>query len=137
MKTVLLFGTFDFLHIGHLSLFQQAKELGDRLVVSVGQDANIEQLKGKAPEHTLEERLALVRSIRLVDEAIPGDTTIGAYTVFDIAQPDIVLVGYDQQELGDHVRSFIAEHGLDIDVQVAAPYKEGQHKSSVIKKLLQ
>lgn len=38
MKTVLTFGVYDLLHIGHILLFKRARELGDRLVVAV-QDA--------------------------------------------------------------------------------------------------
>ena len=38
MKTILTFGTFDLLHVGHIRLLSRARELGDRLIVGVSSD---------------------------------------------------------------------------------------------------
>ena len=43
MKRVLIFGTFDGIHEGHLNLFKQAKKYGDYLIVVVGRDENIKK----------------------------------------------------------------------------------------------
>ena len=69
MKTVLTFGVYDILHIGHILLFKHAKELGDKLIVAV-QDGN-SILKYK-PEtrivYSTEERLYMVSTISILLE---------------------------------------------------------------------
>jgi len=71
MKTVITFGVYDMLHIGHMLLFKKAKELGDKLIVAV-QDSKV-ILKYK-PEtkivYTTEERCYMVSTIKYVDEVI-------------------------------------------------------------------
>lgn len=69
MKTVLTFGTFDVLHIGHLRILERARALGDRLVVGVSTDALNLAKKGRAPVFPEDERLRLVAALRCVDEA--------------------------------------------------------------------
>lgn len=39
MRTVITFGTFDVLHIGHIKILERAKKYGDRLIVGVSSDA--------------------------------------------------------------------------------------------------
>jgi glycerol-3-phosphate cytidylyltransferase len=60
-------GVFDLLHIGHLNVLRQARELCDVLVAGVVSDAMCELAKGVAPFVPLEERLAIVDSIGIVD----------------------------------------------------------------------
>ena len=68
-KTVLTFGVYDMLHIGHILLFKRAKEYGDKLIAAV-QDGEV-ILKYKPDTkvvYTTEERLYMVSTIRYVDE---------------------------------------------------------------------
>jgi glycerol-3-phosphate cytidylyltransferase len=67
-KTVITFGTFDVLHLGHLNIFMRARELGDRLVVGVSTDELNYSKKGRFPVFTQDERAQIVRAIRFVDE---------------------------------------------------------------------
>jgi len=66
-KTVITFGTFDVLHIGHLSILERASELGDRLLVGVSTDELNILKKGRSPIYPQEQRLALVGALRCVD----------------------------------------------------------------------
>ncbi|MGP9824282.1 UNVERIFIED_CONTAM: tagD [Trichonephila clavipes] len=68
MATVLTFGTFDVLHIGHLRILERAAALGERLVVGVSSDALNISKKGRAPVFSQAERLQLVAALRCVDE---------------------------------------------------------------------
>lgn len=68
MKTVLTFGTFDVLHIGHLRILERARALGDRLVVGVSTDALNLAKKGRVTVFPEDERLRLVTALRCVDE---------------------------------------------------------------------
>ena len=66
--TVITFGTFDILHIGHLRVIERARALGDRLVVGVSSDALNLAKKGREAVFSQDERLRIVRALRAVDE---------------------------------------------------------------------
>ena len=68
MRTVITFGTFDVLHVGHIRVLNRARALGDRLVVGVSADALNVSKKGRAPVFSQDERLEIVGSLRAVDE---------------------------------------------------------------------
>jgi glycerol-3-phosphate cytidylyltransferase len=68
MTTVLTFGTFDVFHVGHLRLLERARALGDVLVVGVSTDALNIAKKGRPPVFPEDERVALIRALRCVDE---------------------------------------------------------------------
>ncbi len=67
-RTVITFGTFDVLHVGHVRILERAAKLGDRLVVGVSADALNMTKKGRNPVFTQAERLEIVGSLRCVDE---------------------------------------------------------------------
>ena len=67
---VITYGTFDFLHIGHINILRRAKELGDYLVVAVSTD-DFNRAKHKQSFSTYEDRKVIVESIRYVDLVIP------------------------------------------------------------------
>ena len=65
--TVITFGTFDVLHVGHVRVLNRAAELGDRLVVGVSSDALNFSKKDRNPVFSQEERLEIVANIKVVD----------------------------------------------------------------------
>jgi glycerol-3-phosphate cytidylyltransferase len=67
-RTVITFGTFDVLHVGHIRVLDRARALGDRLVVGVSADQLNIRKKGRAPVFSQDERLEIVSSLRVVDE---------------------------------------------------------------------
>lgn len=67
---VVVTGVFDLLHIGHLRFLEAARRLGDRLIVGVESDERVRQWKGpNRPIQTEDDRLDLLRALRVVDEA--------------------------------------------------------------------
>ncbi len=66
-------GAFDLFHYGHLSLLQKARAACDRLIVGVTTDALIAKTKGHPPMSTLQERMAILSSIKCVDEVVVQD----------------------------------------------------------------
>lgn len=66
MKIVVASGYFNPLHIGHLHYLQEAKKLGDELVVIVNNDNQV-QLKGSVPFMKQEERLFIIDALQCVD----------------------------------------------------------------------
>jgi FAD synthetase len=95
VKRILVFGTFDLLHPGHLFLLNEAQRRGELHVV-IARDANVEKIKGKLPQQNEEERL------KKLQEAFPeshprlGDEKDFLVPVREI-QPDLILFGYDQK----------------------------------------
>ena len=67
-KTVITFGTFDVLHVGHLRILERASALGDRLVVGVSSDALNRSKKAKDAVFGERSRMRLVGSLRVVDD---------------------------------------------------------------------
>ncbi len=132
MKRVMVFGVFDGVHEGHRALFRQAKEHGDRLIVAVAQDAVVKGLKGSAPAHSLEERMALVQAEPIVDEAIPGDEALGTYGVIKAHAPDVVVLGYDQRTLAADLFIKRAALGLSCDVFIATAHEPDKYHNSIL-----
>ena len=67
-RTVITFGTFDVLHVGHIRVLKRAAALGDRLVVGVSADELNLAKKGRAPVFDQAERMEIVSSLRMVDD---------------------------------------------------------------------
>ncbi|EGV17499.1 bifunctional D-glycero-beta-D-manno-heptose-7-phosphate kinase/D-glycero-beta-D-manno-heptose 1-phosphate adenylyltransferase HldE [Thiocapsa marina] len=67
-RIVMTNGCFDILHEGHVAYLQQAKRLGDRLVVAVNDDASVSRLKGpERPINGIEQRMAVLAGLASVD----------------------------------------------------------------------
>ncbi|MBT2600542.1 MULTISPECIES: glycerol-3-phosphate cytidylyltransferase [unclassified Oceanobacillus] len=73
MTTVLTYGTFDMLHIGHINLLKRAKSLGDYLIVGISTD-DFNTLKSKKSYYSYPDRKLIVEAIRYVDKVIPEST---------------------------------------------------------------
>lgn len=90
-KKVITFGVFDLFHIGHLNLFKKCKEYGDYLIVGVHNDKL--KIKGKDYYFSIEERVTLIKELKLVDEVF-------IYERVDISleqkEFDIFIYGEDQ-----------------------------------------
>ncbi|HEX9722288.1 MAG TPA: adenylyltransferase/cytidyltransferase family protein [Candidatus Paceibacterota bacterium] len=136
MKRVVVFGIFDGVHEGHRDLFRQARELnlplstpgvdrGGELIVIVGRDAIAEQLKGKKPKYTESERVKMVQVEPFVDNAVLGDTEPSTYTVLVQYNPDVVCLGYDQDELEADLQAWLQKTGKNIQIHRAQPYGDG------------
>lgn len=129
----MVFGAFDGFHPGHLDYFKQARAYGDVLVVSVGTDKNVERIKGKRPLFNQDERLELVSSCRLVDEAIVGAET-DFYQHIKSVQPSVICLGYDQWAREDDLRVELKKVGLNhIEVYRLKPYEKYRAKSTITK----
>ena len=96
MKTVLVAGGFDPLHIGHIQHFKEAKALGDVLVVAVNSDADMVRKKGYCFMPHLE-RMEIIKAIKYVDRVIPVIDSDGscAATIMEV-RPEIFAKGGDR-----------------------------------------
>ena len=72
MKNIIVYGTFDLLHPGHIYLLEEAKKLGDKLIVGVSTD-EFNAIKHKSSFLAYEDRKKMVESIKYVDMVIPEE----------------------------------------------------------------
>ena len=71
MKKVVVNGTFDVIHPGHLALLNYAKSLGDFLIVAIDSDSRVSELKGpKRPINPQLERKLLLENLKAVDQVV-------------------------------------------------------------------
>ena len=98
-KVVLTNGCFDILHPGHVHYLQQAKELGNRLVVLVNTDASVKRLKGQGrPVNTLEHRMAMLAALECVDWVAPFDEDTPREAICKLL-PDVLVKGGDYADI--------------------------------------
>ncbi len=118
-KVVLAAGMFDLLHYGHLRFLEEAKKAGGggaRLIVVVARDKTVEARKGIKPVMPEAQRRILVEALKPVDEALLGFEDLNVPEVLRAVKPDIVAVGYDQDDIYDEVKRIIEEGGLKVEV---------------------
>lgn len=94
-KIVFTNGCFDLLHIGHVSLFQKAKTLGDILVVAINSDKSLAGLKGpKRPLVSQKDRTKILAALSCIDYVVVfGEQT--PYNLLKKLKPDILVKGGD------------------------------------------
>jgi len=94
-KVVFTNGCYDLLHPGHVRLLEQAKALGDRLVVAINSDASVRRLKGPARPIVPEaERAELVASLDAVDAVTVFDEET-PHALLEVLLPDVLVKGAD------------------------------------------
>ncbi|HVB12315.1 MAG TPA: adenylyltransferase/cytidyltransferase family protein [Nitrososphaerales archaeon] len=108
-------GSFDIIHPGHLETLEQARALGDSLIVSVARDATFRRNKKKEPLHNEDLRQKLVAALKVVDAAVLGSEHDILETAVMI-KPDIVALGYDQYHDGQSIQKDLMKRGLKVDV---------------------
>lgn len=88
-------GCFDILHAGHVAYLEQAKELGDRLIVAVNDDDSVKRLKGpERPVNTMEKRMRMLAALACVDWVVPFYEDTPTRQICRLA-PDILVKGGD------------------------------------------
>ncbi len=132
IKVVLAGGVYDVLHLGHLAALEEARSLGDVLVVVVATDVTVEMLKGRKPLFPEKDRQALVGGLKPVDKAVLGyeDVGFGFEQVLMEVMPDIVAFGYDQENLEKTVREIIERRNLKIQMVKLSKFDHEKYASS-------
>ena len=111
MVKVMAVGIFDLLHAGHLHYVEQAKCLGDELIVIIAHDETVRKQKHE-PVTGQELRRRMVEGLKPVDTAMIGNPP--GVPIFDILQqvePDVIALGYDQKHSVDAIRVGLEQHG--------------------------
>lgn len=111
MKTVLAFGTFDLLHLGHIAYLRRAKKHGSRLVVVVSRDESVLETKGHLPHFTAAERARFVKELSVVDNVIIGGKG-SRLAVITRVKPSVLALGYDHAVSISDLRAKLMESGV-------------------------
>ena len=129
MKKVMIFGTFDILHKGHLYIFAQARKHGDYLIAVVARDKTVKDLK-RGFHHNEKIRLKNIR--KYVDKAVLAHVRQGnRYNNVIKFKPDVICLGYDQTHFVDGLKRF-----KKIKIVRLRAYKPNIYKSSKMREKL-
>ncbi|MGS0683358.1 bifunctional D-glycero-beta-D-manno-heptose-7-phosphate kinase/D-glycero-beta-D-manno-heptose 1-phosphate adenylyltransferase HldE [Shewanella sp. 125m-7] len=94
-RVVMTNGCFDILHAGHVSYLQQARALGDRLIVAVNTDASVKRLKGEGrPVNTEDRRMTVLAALASVDWVVPFSEDTPQRIISRLL-PDLLVKGGD------------------------------------------
>lgn len=96
MRTVIVNGTFDILHPGHISMLNTARSLGDCLIVCIDTDRRVKELKGdKRPINDQKFRRIMLQNLKAVDIVELFDSPEDLIKLVKLYQPDIMVKGSD------------------------------------------
>ena len=127
---VLTNGCFDLLHPGHVTYLEQAKTMGDRLIVAVNDDDSVRRLKGEnRPINSVYNRMAVLAGLRSVDWVVSFSEDTPARLI-SVVKPQVLVKG------GDYTVDQVA--GADIVIKEGGSVKildfiEGCSTSSIFK----
>jgi D-beta-D-heptose 7-phosphate kinase/D-beta-D-heptose 1-phosphate adenosyltransferase len=129
-KIVFTNGCFDLIHIGHVSLFQKAKTLGDVLIVAINSDKSLANLKGpKRPLVPQKDRTKLLAAITAIDYVV----VFNEQTPFELLsklKPDVLVKGGDYKIEDIVGREFVKK-------VYRYPLVEGKSTSNLIKLIVE
>jgi D-beta-D-heptose 7-phosphate kinase/D-beta-D-heptose 1-phosphate adenosyltransferase len=132
-RIVMTNGCFDILHAGHVAYLEEAKSLGDHLIVAVNDDASVRRLKGESrPITPLGDRMAVLAGLAAVDWVAPfaEDTP---QSLIERIVPDVLVKGGDwpaERIVGSDI---VLKHGGEVK---SLAFKEGRSTTEVIDTIL-
>jgi D-beta-D-heptose 7-phosphate kinase/D-beta-D-heptose 1-phosphate adenosyltransferase len=98
MKQIVVNGTFDILHRGHIELLEYAKSLGDYLLVCIDTDERVSELKGPSrPINNQNDRKYMLESLQCVDSVATFSSDQELEQILAQYQADIMVKGSDYQ----------------------------------------
>ncbi len=131
-RVVFTNGCFDILHAGHVAYLEEAKTLGDYLVVAVNDDASVRRLKGASrPIVNIEDRMAVLAGLAAVDWVVQfGDDT--PLELIEALLPDVLVKGGDwtpEQIVGSDV---VIRNGGEVR---SLQFREGRSTSGIVESI--
>ena len=132
-RVVFTNGCFDLLHRGHIRYLEQARALGDLLVVAINSDASVRRLKGRGrPVVPAEERAEVLASLAAVDLVLVFEEPDPA-RVIRAVRPDVLVKGGDWPVSQIVGADFVRSCGGTVR---SLPYVDGASTTSLIHRIL-
>ena len=132
-RVVFTNGCFDLLHRGHVAYLQEARLLGDALVVGLNDDASVRRLKGPGrPLMAQQDRACLLAALQMVDVVcmFPEDTPLA---LIQALQPDVLVKGGDYQLDQIVGRDVVEAYGGQV---TTLPFLEGYSTTELVEKIV-
>ena len=125
MKTILTYGTFDLIHVGHIRLLARAKALGDYLIVGLSTD-EFNEMKHKSSFLPYEQRKEILEAMKYVDMVIPE--TCWKQKVEDVLanDVDIFVMGEDWDGEFDFLKDHCEVIYLSRTKDISTTFLKGQ-----------
>lgn len=131
-KIVMTNGCFDLLHAGHVSYLEEARKLGDRLIVAVNTDDSVRRLKGETrPINTVANRMTVLAALASVDWVLPFSEDTPERLIC-AAKPDLLVKGGDNDPKNIPGNHCVWENGGDV---VVLSFKDGISTTSTIARI--
>ena len=131
-RIVMTNGCFDVLHAGHVSYLEEAKSLGDRLIIAVNDDDSVRRLKGESrPINSLEDRLLVLAGLAAVDWVVPFSEDTPADLISALL-PDVLVKGGDYKPEEIAGATDVLQNGGEVRVLA---FRDGLSSSRIINKL--
>lgn len=131
-KLVFTNGVFDILHVGHVRYLEQARMLGDRLLVAVNSDASVRELKGEGrPLMNQDERAEILAALRTVDYVTIFDD-VSPRSLIACLLPDVLVKGGDYALNEIHGREEVEAAGGRV---VSLPFVKDVSTSGIIQRM--
>ncbi|MEE2826950.1 MAG: adenylyltransferase/cytidyltransferase family protein [Planctomycetota bacterium] len=139
MKTVFVSGCYDILHAGHIQFFQEARALGDRLVVCFASSEVLWRHKTRKPSLPDAHKRAILESLQMVDQVVVGEGEemgLDFADLFREIRPDILVVTEDSR-YREEKKQLCAEVGADFIILPKTPPAFDPVSSSQIVRLIE
>ena len=133
-KVVFTNGCFDLLHPGHVTYLEDAKALGDVLIVGLNADASISRLKGESrPINALKDRAHMLMGLRAVDMVVSfeEDTPLN---LIQALLPDVLVKGGDYEADDIVGAKEVRANGGEV---VVVPFLDGHSSTKLIHRIKQ
>jgi D-beta-D-heptose 7-phosphate kinase/D-beta-D-heptose 1-phosphate adenosyltransferase len=131
-KLVMTNGCFDVLHAGHVAYLEEAKSLGDRLIVAVNDDDSVRRLKGETrPVNSLADRMAVLAGLAAVDWVVSFSEDTPERLIRAVL-PQVLVKGGDYQSKEIAGAKDVLQNGGEVR---ALAFREGYSSSRIIDKL--
>ena len=131
-RVIMTNGCFDVLHAGHVAYLEEAKSLGDRLIVAINDDDSVRRLKGESrPVNALEDRMLVLAGLASVDWVVPFSEDTPERLIA-LALPDVLVKGGDYKAEEIAGARDVLENGGEVRVLA---FREGHSSSRIIDKL--
>jgi D-beta-D-heptose 7-phosphate kinase/D-beta-D-heptose 1-phosphate adenosyltransferase len=130
-RVVMTNGCFDILHAGHVAYLEEAKALGDRLVVAVNDDESVTRLKGAGrPINGLADRMAVLSGLAAVDWVVPFSEDTPERLICTVL-PDVLVKGGDYRPDDIAGGACVLRNGGEVRV---LSFREGRSTSEIIER---
>lgn len=132
-KVVMTNGCFDILHAGHVTYLEQAKKLGDRLVVAVNDDNSVKNLKGpERPVNGLKHRMTVLSALESVDWVVPFSEETPEKLICNL-KPNILVKGGDYRPEDIAGSRCVADSGGEV---IVLEFVDGVSTTKIIEGLI-